>query len=66
MEEPMPNNPTKATKGPKRDAPKRHVELRPLSTEELKRAKDENAFVVIPADCACVVTGEVFGKLIVF
>ena len=66
----MANNPTKATKRPKRvpkrGVPKRHIELRPFSTKELKRAKDENAFVVVPADCACVVTGEVFGKLIVF
>ena len=44
---------------------KRHVHFGPLSADELKRASDEGALMVIPQSCACVVKNDVYGKLIV-
>ena len=64
----MANDPTKTPKRAERkktSVRKPHVEIRPLSMKELKRARDEGAFVVIPASCACQVKSGVYGKLIV-
>jgi hypothetical protein len=51
--------------GKRAGKPTRHVELRQLSTDEITRASEQGAHVIIPASCACVVKRSVYGKLII-
>ncbi|HEX6502691.1 MAG TPA: hypothetical protein VF011_05545 [Terriglobales bacterium] len=51
--------PSKKQKG------KRHVEIRPLSTDEINRARAEGSMVIVLPDCCCEIEGGVYGKLIV-
>ncbi len=43
----------------------KHVEFRQLSTEEIRRAKEEDAYPIVLPDCACEIEGGVYGQLIV-
>jgi hypothetical protein len=44
---------------------KKHVETRPLTTDEIQRAKAEGSLMIVLPDCACEVEGGVYGKLII-